>query len=285
MHKKVVTIQDVSCFGKCSATVALPILSAMGVECAVIPTAVLSTYTGKFRGYTFRDLTEDLSGILKHWQSLHLEFDGIYTGYLGSEEQLNFVCEIADTVIKEHSLLVIDPVMGDFGRLYEGFSRGFIKKMAKLCKRASVITPNLTEACFLLEIPFQENFSQEEIQSMLKRLVEKLGCQAAIITSIRQDNLQGAIGFDSNTKEYYHAFREHFNAPMHGTGDIFASVLTGALINGENLGKALHLAVDFVADSIEATVTDLQEIPIEDWYGVSFELALPKLIKKMERGI
>ena len=171
MMKRIVTIQDISCFGKCSSTVALPLISAMGVEAAVIPTAVLSTHTGGFTGYTFRDLTADIPKIAQHWKSLQLEFDGIYTGYLGSREQIQIVSNFFDQFRSSNTKIVVDPVMGDFGKFYAGFTMDFVAEMRQLCQKADIIVPNLTEVSLLLGIPYPENYTEADVHNMLRLLL------------------------------------------------------------------------------------------------------------------
>ena len=222
MLKRIVTIQDVSCFGKCSSTVALPLISAMGVETAVIPTAVLSTHTGGFTGYTFRDLTADIPQIAAHWKTLQLHFDGIYTGYLGSREQVQIMADFFDAFRSEDTVIVVDPVMGDAGSMYAGFTPDFAVEMRKLCGKADVIAPNMTEVSLLLGIPYAEQCPLETVKTYLKQLTE-IGCPIAVITGIRNGDQHGAIAYDSTTGSYYAAYREHVPEPMHGTGDIFAS--------------------------------------------------------------
>ena len=184
MLKRIVTIQDVSCFGKCSSTVALPLISAMGVETAVIPTAVLSTHTGGFTGYTFRDLTADIPQIAAHWKTLQLHFDGIYTGYLGSREQVQIMADFFDAFRSEDTVIVVDPVMGDAGSMYAGFTPDFAVEMRKLCGKADVIAPNMTEVSLLLGIPYAEQCPLETVKTYLKQLTE-IGCPIAVITGIR----------------------------------------------------------------------------------------------------
>ena len=174
--KKVVSIQDISCFGKCSLTVALPIISAMGIETAVIPTAVLSTHTGKgFENYTFRDLTGDIPAIAEHWKSMGLQFNGIYTGYLGSIEQVGIVSDFFDSFGREDNFILVDPVLGDSGSLYTGFTNEFVAEMRKLCSKADYILPNMTEVSFLLDIPYTEVYDEDYVKDILKKL-SKLGC-------------------------------------------------------------------------------------------------------------
>ena len=208
MLKRIVTIQDISCFGKCSSTVALPLISAMGVEAAVIPTAVLSTHTSGFTGYTFRDLTADIPQIAAHWKGLDLHFDGIYTGYLGSREQVQIVADFFDLFRKKDTTIVVDPVMGDGGKMYAGFTPDFAREMRKLCAKADVIAPNLTEVSLLLDVPYAETCDMEQIHSYLKQLTE-LGCRTAVITGVRKGDGHGAAAYDSETGKFYESYRKH----------------------------------------------------------------------------
>jgi pyridoxine kinase len=275
--KRIVTIQDISCFGKCSLTIALPVISAMGIETCVIPTAVLSTHTGGFTGFTFRDLTGDVAPIAEHWKSLNLHFDAIYTGYLGSMEQLRLMEEFFDTFGAEDTLRFVDPVMGDKGKLYTGFTPEFAAGMAKLCAKADVIVPNLTEASFLLNEPYQpEGYSMEEIRSILKKLTG-LGCRIAVLTGVHNTaDTQGAMAYDRDTDTYTEYFGENLPVAFHGTGDIFSSTLVGALTRGETLAEALKTAVDYTVACIRATMGDDRS----HWYGVKFEKCLAMLAPK-----
>lgn len=281
MIKRAVTIQDISCFGKCSLTAALPLISAMGVETVVVPTAVLSTHTGGFTGYTFRDLTEDIPLIAKHWKQLKLHFDGIYTGYLGSPRQVQEIKRFFDDFKDADTKIIVDPVMGDNGRLYAGFTADFADGMRKLCEKADVIVPNMTEACLLLGMPYKENYNSSDVKDILRRLTD-LGSPAAVLTGICYDaHHHGAALYDRERDEFFASFRDHIPEPMHGTGDVFASVLTGALMRGASLESALFAAVNFTSDAIEATVQDLEELPCHQapWYGVEFEACIGKLIE------
>lgn len=273
--KRAVTIQDISCFGKCSLTAALPIISAMGIETAVIPTAVLSTHTGGFTGYTFHDLSDDITDIANHWRSLGLKFDGIYTGYLGSASQVRIVSDFFDSFRTNENFIVVDPVLGDHGRLYSGFTDEFTAQMRKLCSKADFILPNMTEASFLLGIPYSEKRNESEVKELLKKLGE-LGCRVPILTGIRFDSEnEGAAAYNTQTGEYYFSFGKHIDRQLHGTGDIFASVFTGAVTLGKNVQQALDMSVKYIADCIEATLPQADEV----WYGSCFELCLDKLIK------
>lgn len=271
--KRVMTIQDVSGFGRCSLTVALPVISAMGVETAVIPTAVLSAHTG-FRDYTFRDLTGDIPAIASHWKSLGLRFDGMYTGYLGSIEQIQMVSDIFDMFSTDDNFIVVDPVMADSGRLYAGFTDAFVAEMKKLCAKADYIIPNMTEAAFMLGGSYNDCQTENAVKDMLKRLAE-LGCPTPILTGVRfDDSSHGAAAYDSVNDHFYFSFREHVDRTVHGTGDIFASVFTGAVTLGKSLEQALDISVNFTADCIQATLPVADEV----WYGTCFESCLGKLI-------
>ena len=275
--KRIVTIQDISCLGKCSLTVALPLISAMGVECCVVPTAVLSTHT-MFSGYTFRDLTEDLEPIAKHWSKEGFSFDAIYTGYLGSQRQVQLV-EDYFTRFGGSAVKLVDPVMGDNGRLYAGFTPEFAGHMAALCGKADVILPNLTEAAYLLDRPYLEpGYTEADILDTLKALCS-LGAGTAVLTGV--SFTPGEIGFmslNAKTGETDAYFHKRVEASFHGTGDIFASVVTGGLMRGLALAESLRLAADYTADCIRLTAEDPKGIR----YGVYFEALLPELMKKLE---
>ena len=272
--KKIVTIQDISCFGKCSLTVALPVISAMGIETAVIPTAVLSTHTGGFEGYTFHSLSSDISDISAHWKSLGLKFDGIYTGYLGTKSQVQIISDFFDDFSTEDNFIVVDPVMGDAGRLYAGLEEGLVAEMKRLCAKADYILPNMTEACFLLDMPYSEIHTEAQIKDILRRLTD-LGCAFPVLTGVRYDSEHhGAAAYDSVNDSFCFAFGKHVDRQIHGTGDIFASVFTGAAALGRDLEDSLNMAVQFVSDCIEATLPNFDEV----WYGSCFELCLDKLI-------
>jgi len=273
--KKVLTIQDISCFGKCSLTVALPIISAMGAETAIIPTAVLSTHTGGFEGYTFRDLTDDIEGIISHWAKVPLSFDTVYSGYLGSYRQIDILCGILDGFAKD-SLKIVDPVMGDKGVLYTGFDTKFACKMKDLCARADVIVPNLTEACALLGIEYIEHYDRDFIERILRSL-RGIGAKNTVLTGvILEEGRIGAAILSEKADEIYYAATEHLPASYPGTGDVFASTLTGALTQGMPLNSAAQIAVDFTWDCIRHTMPD------KDYtYSIKFEECLPGLIKKV----
>ena len=276
--KRIVTIQDVSCFGKCSITVALPIISAMGIECAIIPTSVLSTHTGGFEGFTFRDLSDDIPKIKEHWQKYNLEFDTIYTGYLGSVKQIDYTIDFIKDFKRENTLLFVDPAMADKGKMYAGFDNSFPSHMARLCSMADIVVPNITEASFLTGTPYTEIYDEEHIRTLLKRLCA-LGAKKAVITGIAfEKHTQGAYYYDSEKEEFYYYKAENIERNFHGTGDTFASVFAGAITKGFDLKHALEIAVNFTVECIKATLPEAETHK----YGVKFEECIPSLIEKIK---
>ena len=271
--KRIITVQDISCVGKCSLTVALPVISAMGVEACVLPTAVLSTHTA-FKGFTFRDLTQDISKITEHWKNEKLHFDAIYTGYLGSFEQIELMNKLIQDFGGGDTRVIVDPCMGDNGALYSGFTQEFAFAMARLCSKAEVIVPNLTEASFMLGVPYiAQVYTKEYVEDLLKKLAG-LGARRIVLKGISFDDKKlGIACYDSESDKITWYFHEKMQQSFHGTGDIFASVLTGALVRGLSLDEACRLAADFVVESIRATLSHKDY----NWYGVDFESALHML--------
>ena len=278
--KRVVSIQDISCLGKCSLTVALPIISAMGVETCVVPTAVLSTHTGGFSGFTFHDLTQEVAPIADHWAKEGISFDAIYTGYLGSFEQIHLVSQFFDRFGGQDTLIYVDPAMADNGVLYTGFTPEFAKEMGKLCGKADVIVPNLTEASFMLGVDYVgEDYDEAYIRDLLKQLTG-LGCKTAVLTGVSFAPGQiGAMAYDAATDTYASYFNEKLPVSFHGTGDVFASACVGALMNGKDLAGALKIAVDYTLECIRETQND----PDARLYGVNFESAIPMLVHSLGR--
>ncbi len=274
--KRIVTIQDISCVGKCSLTVALPIISAMGVETAVIPTAVLSTHT-MFKNFTCRDLTNEIEPIAQHWKNEGIDFDAIYTGYLGSFEQLDMVSRFFDAFKTPDNVIVVDPVMADNGKLYPAFSEDFAEKMAQLCGKADIILPNLTEASFMTGLEYRTQYTEEYIQEMLERLIH-LGAKQAVLTGVSLDpGKTGVIGLNGETGQFFSYSHEHLPVSYHGTGDIFSSTTVGALMRNYALADALQIAADYTLETIRTTM----ENPKSPWYGVDFETTLPLLIQRL----
>ena len=277
-QKRVVAIHDISCVGRCSLTVALPIISAAGFNTSVLPTAVLSTHTGGFENFTYRDLTDDIRPISEHWQSLNHSFDAIYSGFLGSFEQIDLVAELFDTFRTDDNLILVDPVMADSGELYSVYSPEMAKGMTKLCAKADIIVPNLTEAAFLLDQPYiAEGYDQAHIETLLKSLGQ-LGAKKVVLTGVSFDKSKlGAATYDSETGVIHYAFNDRVEGFFHGTGDIFGSTLLSALLSDFPLEEATQIAVDYAHECIVKTV----ELDQEKRYGVCFERAIPYLIKRL----
>ena len=275
---RMLTIQDVSCYGQCSLTVALPVLSAMGIETAIIPSAILSTHTGGFSGYTFRDLTEDLPAISAHWKKEGIYFDALYTGYIGSKKQLEYIKDILRTNGKKDSLFIVDPVMADNGKLYYGFDEAFAAEMASFLRGADVILPNLTEAAYLLKEPYAgEGYDLPYIEGVIRRLSALSGGDV-VLTGVTFDRDKLGIAAYSAAKDSVHYyFSERIQGSFHGTGDVYASTFSGALLRGYSLEEAADLAVDFTLRAIKETLPDRNE----HWYGVKFERAIPYLIERL----
>ncbi len=277
--KRIVTVQDISCVGKCSLTVALPIISAMGSEAAVIPTAVLSTHTA-FPSFTFCDLTAEIAPICEHWKSMGIDFDAIYTGYLGSFEQIELTEKLIADFKTENTVVVVDPAMADGGKLYKGFTEAFAKRMGLLCGKADVIVPNITEASFMLGVPYVgEGYSEEYIKDMLVKLTE-LGCKTAVLTGVSfEEGKLGVMAYNSESGEFFSYFRERISESYHGTGDVYASTFVGALMRGRSVEDALMVATDYTVECIKSTVANSPDRK----YGVNFEALVPYLVDRMDK--
>lgn len=274
---RLLTIQDISCVGKCSLTIALPVISAMGVEASVLPTALLSTHT-MFKGFTFLDLTDQMTPITDHWKMEGLTFDTIYTGYLGSVRQMDLVRDIVRKFDSpKKPLVVIDPVMADYGKLYAGFDENYVKRNAEYCRIADVILPNLTEASFMTGLPYKESYDRSYIEKMLEALLE-LGPKWAVLTGVSfETGKTGVIAKNRETGEIFEYYRDKIPAGYHGTGDLFSSVVAGALTRGSSLKEALKLAAWYTQETIRVTY----ESGKKDAYGVDFERTLPELVSAL----
>lgn len=275
--KKILTIQDISCFGKCSLTVALPIISCFEIETCVIPTAVLSTHTYKFKDYTFRDLTSDLPLISKHWQKEGITFDGIYTGYVASIKQIEYIKDIIDTFKKEKDIILVDPAMADNGKLYNGFDNEFVKSMKTLCMKADFLVPNITEAMLLLDKNYQDNLNKEDIENILKEL-SIIYDTSVILTGVSfEEGKLGVAAIDKLSGNIYYYFKDLLSEFFHGTGDIYASTFFASIIKGYTIYESIKIATDFTVASIKETI-DEKDL---HWYGVKFEKALKGLMNKL----
>ena len=273
-YPRVLTIQDISCVGQCSLTVALPVISACGVETCILPSAVLSTHTGGFKGFTFRDLTDDMPAIKDHWVSEGIKFDAIYSGYLGSKKQIDYVADIFSTVDKENTIKIVDPAMADHGKLYYGFDNEFVNAMKELCKVADFVIPNITEAAFLTDSEYRTEYDREYIESLLKKFSD-MGCKNIIISGVSYDaDTTGVVVYQNGEYSYY----QHKKLPKscHGTGDIFASAFVGSVVKGKTIFEAAQIASDYVVECIKETIKDDSH-----WYGAKFEPVLYKLIESL----
>lgn len=271
--KRIVTVQDISCLGKCSLTVALPIISAMGIETSIIPTAVLSTHT-LWEHYVCDDLTDNIPLVVDHWKNEGFGFDAIYTGYLASSKQIDVVSKLFDEFKTENNFIFVDPAMADNGEMYRNFDKSFADKMRVLCAKADIIVPNMTEACLLTDTEYKNEYNDKYISDLLKKLTD-LGASKAIITGAHYDSKYGIMSYDSVNDEYSFYAHQKINHIFYGTGDVFSSACVGALTQGYSLAEAVKIAGEFVFASISATMKDKDA----RLYGVNFEQALPLLAK------
>ncbi|MCL2838010.1 MAG: pyridoxamine kinase [Oscillospiraceae bacterium] len=252
---RLAAVHDISGFGKCSLTVVLPILSAMGIEVCPLPTAVLSTHTGGFGDYTFLDMTDDMPKIIDHWKSLDIKFDAIYSGFLGSPRQVDILIDFIEKFKHDKLLTIVDPVMGDHGKLYSTMTDEMVEKMRKLVANASIITPNFTEAALLLgEECVTGAVSDDLVFSWAKRLAD-LGAAQVVITSVMSDdNEMYVVIYDKQTGAAKKIYCKYTQGVFHGTGDTFTSVLSARLLHGDSLEAAAQTAANFVSAAIAETV-------------------------------
>lgn len=273
-YRKLLTIQDISCVGQCSLTVALPILSAAGMETCILPSAVLSTHTAGFSGFTVRDLTEDMPGIAAHWKKENIRFDAVYTGYLGSREQIGYVQDIVGSLRVPDGKLIVDPAMADNGRLYPAFDAAYVEEMKKLAFSADIILPNITEACFLTDLAYRESYDEGYIAALLDALTER-GAKTIVLTGVGYDAEHTGVAVREGGVTRYYEHRKIAKG-CHGTGDVYAAAFVGALENGFDAYTAAVLAADYTVRCIEVTQGDASH-----WYGVKFELVLPEFIRML----
>ncbi len=275
--KRILTIQDISCLGKCSLTVALPLISAMGTEAVILPTAVLSTHT-MFKNFTVKDLSDQIEPIAAHWKSEGVTFDAIYTGYLGTEEEIETVKKLIADFRTDDTLVFIDPAMGDNGRLYPAFNDAYAKKNATLCGIGDVIVPNITEASFMTGTEYREVYDEAYVKDLLLKLVA-LGAKTAVLTGVSlSEGKTGVMGYESETGRFFTYQNDRIPIAYHGTGDIFSSVAVGGKLAGLTLDDAMKLAADYTARTIAVTM----ENPKKPWYGVDFEATIPWLVNELQ---
>lgn len=272
MDKKILTIQDISCFGQCSLTVALPILSASGIETAVLPSAVLSNHTA-FSEFTFCDLTDQMPSIRKSWENQKISFSAVYTGYLGNAKQIDYVKDIMQSRLDAAGVKIVDPAMADLGKLYTGFDEAYVEKMKELCGIADIILPNITEACLLTGIPYKDSFDKDFVEELISALKDRFKAKIVLTGVGIKNGTTGVAVFDGICTQYY----EHTKIGLgsHGTGDVYASAFTGAFMHGKTIFEAAKIAADFTVLCIKATEP-------EHWYGVRFEKCLPDLYNMLK---
>ncbi|MDE5602005.1 MAG: pyridoxamine kinase [Clostridia bacterium] len=272
-YRRILTVQDISCLGQCSLTVALPIISACGVEACVLPSALLSTHTGGFTGYTCLDLTDEMRKIIAHFKSLGTRFDAVYTGYLADSKQMDVVRSIMREGLS--NILIVDPVMGDNGKLYPAFDMNFVDEMRALCSEADIILPNITEASLLTGAEYKESYDEKYIRELVDGIL-KLGVKTVVMTGVSYDKSSTGIAVCSKDGYFYYPHKRIAKS-CHGTGDIYASTFTGALMRGKSVNEAAVIAADYTLDCIECTVDDPSH-----WYGVKFEKCLGRLAEKLK---
>ena len=275
MYKRILTIQDISCVGQCSLTVALPILSAAGLETAILPSAVLSNHTGGFSGWTFTDLTEEIPKIRERWEQENIGFAAVYTGYLGSAKQIDYVKDIVKSRLAAGGSFIVDPAMADNGKLYAGFDGDFVEAMKRLVFSADIILPNVTEAALLTDTEYRETYDSSYTDEITEKLLQS-GAKTIVFTGISyKPETTGVLIVENGNKRYY----EHrkIAGGCHGTGDVYASAFVGALENDFTAYDAAKIAADYTLECIEKTQEDASH-----WYGVKFEAALPSYIRALK---
>ena len=276
-QKRLIAINDISGFGKCSLTVALPIISSAGIETICMPTAVLSTHTGGFTGFTYRDLTCDMPDISNHWQSINLKPDAIYSGFLGSFEQIDIVKKFADDFKRDDNIFIADPCMADHGVMYKIFDEKFAVAMTELCAKADIILPNITEACFMTGEKFIDGVQTEEyILNLLNKLLD-LGAKSVVLTGVSFEESKVGAAFMGQDRIPHYNFEPRLPGAYHGTGDVFASSFCGALLNNFTPQDAMGIATRYVCDCIKRTQS--MDTPIT--YGVDFERGIPFYLKEL----
>ena len=275
--KRIAAVHDLSGLGKCSLTVALPVISATGVECACIPTALLSTHTGEFTGWTLRDLSDEMLPIAQHWKSTGARFDGVYTGYLANPAQTHTLEQVIDLISEPNTTLIVDPVMADNGSYYSNMGAEMCEAFRHLIRRADVITPNITEAALLTGSDYMPDGHDEYYLRRLFDALADLGPRMIAITGIRADGMIGNVAFDAETGETFRALRPLHSGLFYGTGDLFASSLAALLVRGASLRAALETATSLTDESIARSLR--YDTPRR--FGVDFEEALPAYIDRV----
>ena len=272
LYRRILTIQDISCVGHCSMTVVLPVISACGQECCILPSAVLSTHTGGFGKPAVFNLTGAMEEIRNHWKEAGIRFDAIYVGYLGSLEAVQVVRTIMDELLAPGGKIIVDPAMADHGKRYSGLSEAYAEAMKELCFRADVMMPNITEAAMMAGMPYEEDLTEDYVRELLR----KLGGKNVVLTGVGfASDETGAAVRDENGIRFFH--HKKLSRSYHGTGDLFAACFVGAWMGGKPMDRAVKIAGDFVCRCIENTIEDTTH-----WYGTKFETAIPYLVELLK---
>ncbi len=271
-YKRILTIQDISCVGQCSMTVALPILSACGHETCILPTALLSTHTGGFGKPAVVHFDDVLGGMWKHWKENGITFDAILVGYLGSVGAVEAAGKIIDELLAPGGVSIVDPALADHGKRYSGLSEEYAGAMEALCRRADIILPNITEAAMMAGLPYRETLDEGYVSDLL----EKLDHPKVVLTGVGYEEGHTGVAV-KDEEQIFHYSHPKIGKSYHGTGDMFAACFTGALMQEKSMTDAVKLAADFTCKAIANTA----ENPAH-WYGVKFETVLPELIRMLE---
>lgn len=270
-YKRILTIQDISCVGQCSMTVALPILSACGHETCILPTSLLSTHTGGFGKPAVVHMDDALEAIWQHWKENDITFDAILVGYLGSTAAIETAGRIMKEMLAPGGIALVDPAMADHGKLYSGFDESYAKAMEELCRKADIILPNITEAAMFAGMPYRDTLDVGYVTELL----DKLNHPCVILTGVGYEAGKTGVLVREGQNQYHHV-HPRIEKNYHGTGDMFAASFTGALMQGKPLYEAVAIAARFTCKSIENTAANPAH-----WYGVKFETTLPDLIQML----
>ena len=266
--KRIVSIQDISCFGKCSSTVALPVLSALGIETVILPTALLSTHTGEFSDYSFLSLTDEMKKIIEHWKKEKIEFDAIYVGYIGSIEQIDIICDFIKSFSNKNTIVYVDPAMADNAKLYSGLNHKYVEATKHLCSLADIISPNIYEAMLLCDIPCHSSYTDTDVELIARKLSEF--SSKVIITGVHSDKDILTCGYDKLSDTYFTKKNTKIDGMFYGTGDVFAGAFIGTYMHSLTFSEAISFSDDFVQNCIEKTLPDTKKY----WYGINFEKCL-----------
>ena len=266
-YKRILTVQDISCVGQCSMTVAMPILSACGHETCILPTALLSTHTGGFGKPVALHLTDSMESMRQHWKACGIRFDAILVGYLGSVEAVRETAAIAGELLAPGGKLIVDPAMADHGKRYSGLTEEYACAMTELCLKADVMIPNITEAAMMAGMPYREDFDEAYIAELMRNL----GGKDVVLTGVGYTPQETGIAVRAG-ESVFHYSHAKVGKSYHGTGDMFAACFTGSWLQGNSMADAVKIAAEFTKRSIEETYRNPAH-----WYGVKFETQLPWL--------